>query len=437
MRTQQRGWLWSWMFSLAGLPLLATPLAAAGLLQLDPNHHEAIDLEKSEQWHKAAIIYANLLRNDPQRPELKDRYLICLRRAAQVRRHLDPTFRDAAQGCKLSEALDAYEEVLVKVQGSYLYREKIELPVLFRSGIQELRFALESKVFRRAYLPRARPTRLRTLGQRLDHWPDIPATVDEARQQARLVAEAVSHEVGLHPCLAVFELLCGACSGLDEYAAWLTPAELRLEQASISVQGTGTVEDVQLLEDTIGYVRVSFFKETTVQEVRDAVVQLQARQMKVLILDLRGNLGGPFESAVHTSRLFLSEGIIAFTQSRLSDWNKTHRSRNPDALNIPLIVLVDSDTASAAEVVAGALKENGRATIIGQTTFGKGSIQCIMPLERIPAGIRLTVASIFSPSNHPYTGHGVTPSMGMEIAERDAQLQAAIRAARQLVVVMD
>ena len=105
-------------------------------------------------------------------------------------------------------------------------------------------------------------------------------------------------------------------------------------------------------------------------------------------------------------------------------------------MTVPLVVLVDSETASAAEVLAGALKENRRAVVVGQTTFGKGSIQCVVPLEKTPAGIRITVARLFSPANHLYSGHGVTPSSGVEIADVDAQLQAALNEARQLAMVM-
>src|SRR5262249_57695347 len=108
-------------------------------------------------------------------------------------------------------------------------------------------------------------------------------------------------------------------------------------------------------------------------------------------------------------------------------------------VDVPLVVLVDGETASAAEVVAGALKENRRATLVGQTTFGKGCIQRVLPLDSIPAGgIRITLAKFFSPRGQPYNGIGVTPHLLVARAStalEDGQLQAAFQAARDLTML--
>lgn len=200
-----------------------------------------------------------------------------------------------------------------------------------------------------------------------------------------------------------------------------------------------SVEDVRLLQEGVGYFKLTSFQKATVQEIREAVLQLQTDGMKVLILDLRGNPGGSFEAAVEASKLFLPDGIVVFTQSRLPDWNATHKANNPNALLFPLIVLVDDETASAAEVLAGALKENQRATLIGQTTFGKGTVQDLVALEQVPAGIRLTVAKFFSPANYCYHGRGVTPHLlvkPLEMDDMDAPLTAARQAAQQLVMMV-
>jgi carboxyl-terminal processing protease len=168
----------------------------------------------------------------------------------------------------------------------------------------------------------------------------------------------------------------------------------------------------------IGKVTINYFQESTLQEVKDALLALQDLGMKVLILDLRGNPGGLFKSAVEVAELFLPDGIIVVSQTHLPFRDRklsgTIRAEQPDALLLPMAVLIDGETASSAEVLAGALKDNGRAKLVGQPTYGKGTIQCIIPLgkryfEQMPAGIRITVAKLLSPNWQPYSGKGIEP----------------------------
>jgi carboxyl-terminal processing protease len=166
----------------------------------------------------------------------------------------------------------------------------------------------------------------------------------------------------------------------------------------------------------IGLLRISHFQDSTVQEVKEALASLQTNGMRVLILDLRGNPGGLFQSAVEVARLFLGEGVIVIAKSQFPEYNRPFRADVGNPLALPLVVLIDGETASAAEVLAGALKENRRATLVGQTTFGKGSIQCVIPLDKppldkLPGGIRITVARFYSPARHPYAGVGVLPDV--------------------------
>jgi carboxyl-terminal processing protease len=178
----------------------------------------------------------------------------------------------------------------------------------------------------------------------------------------------------------------------------------------------------QMHSGAIGYLRITAFQETTPQEFDAAVQLLNKAAMKALILDLRGNSGGVFDAAIDVARRFLCSGIITRTQHRDPDLNRVYEARNPAALTMPLVILVDAETASAAEVLAGALKEHKRARLVGQTTYGKGCSQGFLPLPpqgqlklpREPGGkatgaIRITVARFFSPSGSPYTGRGVVP----------------------------
>jgi carboxyl-terminal processing protease len=182
----------------------------------------------------------------------------------------------------------------------------------------------------------------------------------------------------------------------------------------------------------VGIIRISSFQETTPQEVREAIAVLRTGTMTTpgmrgLILDLRGNPGGLFKSAVEVAELFLHDGVIAVTHSHYPDYNQAFRARSMHPLLLPMVVVIDGDTASAAEVVAGALKDQRRATLlVGQTTFGKGTIQCLValnkvPLERMPAGIRITVARFCSPTDQPVHGRGITPNVvleGKDVLER-------------------
>ena len=215
-----------------------------------------------------------------------------------------------------------------------------------------------------------------------------------------------------------------------------TEAAVRLVRRPVAI---GTVvsdllriDSMNEMSDLIGYLRIASFQESTVQEVREALVQMQTMGIKGLILDLRGNPGGSFKSAVQASELFLPEGaLIVETTGTVQEFRKPFRvgAMNPFAL--PMVVLVDGDTASAAEVMAGGLKEQGRARLLGQTTFGKGTIQVLIPLDKAPlqktpGGIRITVAKFYWPGRSPDGGRGIVPH---DVVGPDTE--ALINAARQ------
>jgi carboxyl-terminal processing protease len=182
----------------------------------------------------------------------------------------------------------------------------------------------------------------------------------------------------------------------------------------------------------IGKLTINYFQESTLQEVKDALTTLQTLGMKVLILDLRHNPGGLFKSAVEVAEMFLPEGIVVVSQSHWIKDRKlsgTIRADHPDAFLMPVVVLIDGETASAAEVLAGALKDNGRAKLVGQPTYGKGTLQCVIQLdkpyfERMPGGIRITVAKLLSPHWQPYSGKGVEPNFRSPLEGNDILIEA-------------
>lgn len=196
----------------------------------------------------------------------------------------------------------------------------------------------------------------------------------------------------------------------------------------------------RILEPGVAYVQLVCFNENTLNELDDAIRQLEPLGMKSLILDLRGNSGGLLDSAVQVAEYFLWEGAyIVNTRGKLRESKRTSRNLNPRLT--PLVVLVDGSTASAAEILAGALKENvsetgqPRATLVGQTTFGKGTIQHMVELKTVQAGgLRITWAKFFSPLNNPYNGLGVEPHFIVEptMMSFDEQLREAVTRAELL-----
>lgn len=184
------------------------------------------------------------------------------------------------------------------------------------------------------------------------------------------------------------------------------------------------------LVNSIGYVRITSFQDSTVQDVDAALAALTKADMKALILDLHGNTGGVFDSAIEVARRFIANGVIAtMSSTQLSEpaLNKVYHARNPNALTIPLVVVIDGETASASEVLVGALKAHKRARLVGQTTFGKGCTQFVLKLPpaagNVPTGgLRLTVARYFAPDGFSYTGRGIVPD---RFASADEQLASA------------
>lgn len=154
-----------------------------------------------------------------------------------------------------------------------------------------------------------------------------------------------------------------------------------------------------MLDDETGYIKLTGFTRTASQEVRTALKDLQGKQMKQLILDLRGNGGGLLREAVNIVNLFVPKGeIIVSTRGKIEDWNKTHVALNePIAPDLPLIVLVDRGSASASEIVSGALQDFDRAVVVGELSFGKGLVQRTKDIA-YNSKLKLTIAKYYIPS---------------------------------------
>ncbi len=483
---------------------------------------QAMHFEEEGQWDKACDLYEAILQLDRKQAGVQKRYIHCLRRYWQVRRHSDESFVKALSRLEQGQALRLYALFLDTLQRNSIGKSKLRMRQLFRKGLDELRWALRDHDFCENYLPMAKQTDIDAFLASLKVWEH--ASVSNGREATKHVREiclSAYNFLQLDSTTLVMEFACGACYAVDDYTSYLTPKQIEalydalkgeivgvgltpaleanqlviadiadftpaaevmppLERGDVLVEidkklassmtpmtavellrgpsgttveikvrsmsmGIRTVElrrrpillssvSYHLETETVGYIHLSSFHEGTTQELDIALASLEKAGAKALVLDLRGNGGGLFSSAIDVARRFLVSGVITSTQHNDAKFNTVYHARNPDALTIPLVLIVDSDTASAAEVVAGALKENKRAILVGQTTFGKSCTQCLVRFPAIvrgvpTGGLRLTIARYFSPSGAAYTGRGIEPDVAVEnlIQQLPQALQEAER----------
>ena len=191
------------------------------------------------------------------------------------------------------------------------------------------------------------------------------------------------------------------------------PLSVELERAVIKVASVKQ----RLLEPGFGYLRVANFQARTGEDLLEAVEQLKSDNggpLKGVVLDLRNNPGGVLNTAVSVSDAFLEEGLIVYTEGRLDD-NKLEFRAGPDDVlaGAPMVVLVNGGSASASEIVAGALQDQRRALIMGNETFGKGSVQTIIPIDERSA-LKLTTARYFTPAGRSIQAQGIVPDISLE-----------------------
>jgi len=189
------------------------------------------------------------------------------------------------------------------------------------------------------------------------------------------------------------------------------PLEFTIERDIIKIKSVKS----KIYRNNIGYVRIKSFTKTTSRDLDKALSEFQNKNVKKLVLDLRNNPGGLLNQAVEVTDRFLKvENLIVYTQGRTEDQNMrftTHERKNQ--VDYPMIILVNGGSASASEIVAGALQDPGRAVILGTQTFGKGSVQTIIPLSDGSA-LRLTTARYYTPSGKVIQENGITPDIIVE-----------------------
>lgn len=179
------------------------------------------------------------------------------------------------------------------------------------------------------------------------------------------------------------------------------------------------------LEDGYGYLRITSFQSKTGDNVVDAVNELKkGGELKGLVLDLRNNPGGVLNAAVAVSDAFLDSGLIVYTDGRIEDSKMKFNATPGDILNgAPIVVLTNSGSASASEIVAGALQDHKRAIIMGEKTFGKGSVQTILPTSNGGA-VKLTTARYYTPSGRSIQAEGITPDVPISKVKLESVAQS-------------
>ena len=177
-----------------------------------------------------------------------------------------------------------------------------------------------------------------------------------------------------------------------------------------------SIKEARIFEGGIGYIKLVEFQEKTLRDLQEALKKLDKEGMKSLILDLRNNPGGLLSSAVDVSEIFITRGqAIVSTRGRLKSQAMEFRSKVKRARDkIPIVVLINEGSASASEIVAGAIKDHKRGILIGTKSFGKGSVQTVSPL-RDGSAVRLTTAKYYTPSGHSIHEIGIEPDVKVEI----------------------
>lgn len=195
--------------------------------------------------------------------------------------------------------------------------------------------------------------------------------------------------------------------------------ELALTRRAVEVE---SVPQAKILEPKSGvaYIQLTGFQKSSTNELQGAIARLEREGMRALVLDLRGNPGGLLNVAVEIADRFLNQGLIVTTRGRTSDQSEGYRASGRPSWRMPLAILVDHDSASASEILAGALQENRRAIVLGERSYGKGSVQSIYSLRSVPAGLKLTTAKFYSPLGRAYSEQGVAPDFAIRTAAKPA-----------------
>jgi carboxyl-terminal processing protease len=193
----------------------------------------------------------------------------------------------------------------------------------------------------------------------------------------------------------------------------------------------------EMLENNIGYVQITTFGDKTTPELRATLEDLMAQKPDGLVIDLRNNGGGYLQTSVEVASEFIGEGVILYEQYGDGE-RDTYRALNDgQATDIPLVVLINEGTASASEIVAGAIQDYERGKLVGVTSFGKGSVQNWVPLSNNQGAVRVTIAKWLTPDERTIQDTGLTPDVEVEISDEDRQNDLDPQLDKAIEVLLD
>jgi len=195
------------------------------------------------------------------------------------------------------------------------------------------------------------------------------------------------------------------------------PIELEVKRDSIIVP---TI-DSELLDENIAYIRLFTFGESTGKDLKSTIRKLLKEQPDGLILDLRYNGGGYLDTAIQVVSEFIGDGVVMYEEFSNNERKTYNARRGGLATDIPIVVLINEGSASASEIVAGAIQDRDRGKLVGTTSFGKGSVQVYTPLRNDQGAVRITIARWLTPDGHQIKGTGLEPDFVVEISEEDLQ----------------
>lgn len=261
---------------------------------------------------------------------------------------------------------------------------------------------------------------------------EMEAAKGKGMHLVNVLLESPAEDGGLRPGDHIVEVDGKDCRNMttDEAARLLRGARgsrvnLRFTNLAGDLQSTSlTRRPVQVRSVTrsmildrsqgIGYIKMTGFQNSTEDEMDNALRSLERDGLKALIWDLRGNPGGLLDTAAAVIDRFIDSGVLVSTEGRSYDQDQTFRARTYNTRNIPLVLLVDGNSASASEIVAGAIKDHNRGQIVGEKTYGKWSVQSIIHLPG-GTGLKLTTAKFFSPNHMNYAGKGLHPDVPVAV----------------------
>jgi carboxyl-terminal processing protease len=195
-----------------------------------------------------------------------------------------------------------------------------------------------------------------------------------------------------------------------------------------------SVEQAKIIDpqNGVAYFKLTSFQKTTSRDVDAALWKLHEQGMRQLIIDLRGNPGGLLKAAVEVADKFVYDGLIVATRGRSPREDFDHRGEIAGTWRMPLVILIDHDSASASEILAGAIRDHRRGTVVGEKSYGKGSVQGIFPLSTTNVGIRLTTAKWYTPTGQAISGAGIAPDVAVRPTTSPKDRTASATSAAQI-----